>query len=93
MNSSGIELSNGTPEREAEHGQRVGQQRRPGGHVMGSSLFHVGATAMCPHGGQVSTTPGSPRVKVGGQPVATIGGHVHDRRLRVHRRRPSRSRA
>ena len=38
---------------------------------MGSPIFHVGAQAMCPHGGQVSTTPGSPRVKVGGQPVAT----------------------
>lgn len=40
---------------------------------MGSSLFHVGATAMCPHGGQVSTTPGSPRVTLGGQPTATMG--------------------
>jgi len=38
---------------------------------MGSPIFHVSAQAMCPHGGQVSTTPGSPRVKVGGQPVAT----------------------
>lgn len=38
---------------------------------MGSPLFHVGAQAICPHGGQVSTTPGSPRVTVGGQPVAT----------------------
>jgi hypothetical protein len=40
---------------------------------MGSPLFHVGATAMCPHGGQVSTMPGSPRVKLGGQPAATMG--------------------
>jgi uncharacterized Zn-binding protein involved in type VI secretion len=39
---------------------------------MGSPLFHVGAQAMCPHGGQVSTVPGSPRVSVGGQPVATM---------------------
>jgi hypothetical protein len=40
---------------------------------MGSPLFHVGATAMCPHGGQVSTVPGSPRVLLGGQPAATMG--------------------
>ena len=39
---------------------------------MGSPIFHVGAQAMCPHGGQVSTAPGSPRVTVGGQPVATL---------------------
>lgn len=39
---------------------------------MGAPLFHVGAQAMCPHGGQVSTAPGSPRVTVGGQPVATM---------------------
>ena len=39
---------------------------------MGSPIFHVGAQAMCPHGGQVGTTPGSPRVTVGGQPVATM---------------------
>jgi hypothetical protein len=39
---------------------------------MGAPLFHVGAQAMCPHGGQVSTIPGSPRVSVGGQPVATM---------------------
>ena len=40
---------------------------------MGSPLFHVGATAMCPHGGHVSTIPSSQRVLVGGQPVATMG--------------------
>jgi uncharacterized Zn-binding protein involved in type VI secretion len=39
---------------------------------MGSPIFHVSAQAMCPHGGQVSTAPGSPRVTVGGQPVATL---------------------
>jgi hypothetical protein len=39
---------------------------------MGSPLFHVGAQAMCPHGGQVTTIPASPRVTVGGQPVATM---------------------
>lgn len=36
-------------------------------------LLHVGATAMCPHGGQVSVVPGSPRVRLGGQPAATMG--------------------
>lgn len=39
---------------------------------MGAFILHVGATVLCPHGGQVQTTPGSPRVKVGGQPVATL---------------------
>jgi uncharacterized Zn-binding protein involved in type VI secretion len=34
-------------------------------------LFHVGAQAMCPHGGQISTTSSNTRVKVGGQLVAT----------------------
>lgn len=36
-------------------------------------LLHVGASAMCPHGGQVSIIPSSPRVLVSGQPVATFG--------------------
>ena len=36
-------------------------------------LLHVGATAICPHGGQVSIIPSSARVLVGGQPVATLG--------------------
>ncbi|HUP43070.1 MAG TPA: hypothetical protein VM599_07665 [Thermoanaerobaculia bacterium] len=36
-------------------------------------LYHVGATAICPHGGQVSVVPSSPRVLLGGQPVATMG--------------------
>lgn len=35
-------------------------------------LLHVGMTAMCPHGGQVSVAPGNPRVKLGGQPAATM---------------------
>jgi hypothetical protein len=39
---------------------------------MGTPLFHVGAQATCPHGGQVSTISSSPRVTVGGQPVATL---------------------
>jgi hypothetical protein len=36
-------------------------------------LFHVGATATCPHGGQVSTISTNTRVLVSGQPVATLG--------------------
>lgn len=39
---------------------------------MADPFFHVGATAICPHGGQVTTVPGSPRVLVGGQPTATL---------------------
>jgi hypothetical protein len=35
-------------------------------------LFHVGAAAMCPHAGQVSTISSNARVLVGGQPVATF---------------------
>jgi len=35
-------------------------------------LFHVNATATCPHGGQVQVVPGNTRVLVGGQPVATV---------------------
>jgi hypothetical protein len=34
-------------------------------------LFHVGAQAMCPHGGQVSTASSNTRVKIGDQLVAT----------------------
>lgn len=36
-------------------------------------LLHVGATANCPHGGQVSTISTNSRVLVNGQPVATLG--------------------
>ena len=36
-------------------------------------LFHVGATAICPHGGQVTVIPMSPRVLLSGQPAATFG--------------------
>jgi hypothetical protein len=39
---------------------------------MPGPLFHVGAIALCPHGGQVMTVPGSPRVLVSGMPVATM---------------------
>lgn len=41
---------------------------------MSTFLMHVGASATCPHGGQVTVIPaGTPRVTVGGQPVATLG--------------------
>lgn len=36
-------------------------------------LFHVGASAICPHGGQVTVIPTNARVLVSGQPVATLG--------------------
>jgi hypothetical protein len=36
-------------------------------------VFHVGASASCPHGGQVTTAPGAAKVLVGGQPAATMG--------------------
>jgi uncharacterized Zn-binding protein involved in type VI secretion len=35
-------------------------------------LFHVGASAICPHAGQISTITSNTRVMVSGQPVATI---------------------
>jgi hypothetical protein len=35
-------------------------------------LYHVGASAICPHGGQLTAAPGSPRVMVSGMPVATV---------------------
>lgn len=36
-------------------------------------LFHVGASAICPHGGQVSVVSTNTRVLVNGMPVATLG--------------------
>ena len=39
---------------------------------MGGLLMHVGAAAMCPHGGQVSVVSTNSRVLAGGQPVATL---------------------
>ncbi len=36
-------------------------------------LLHMGATVMCAHGGQAMPTVTSPRVKVGGQPIVTLG--------------------
>jgi hypothetical protein len=40
---------------------------------MPSPLFHVGATAICPHGGQLTVASTNARVQVGGMPVATMG--------------------
>lgn len=39
---------------------------------MPGPLFHVGATAICTHGGQVQTIPTNTRVLVSGQPVAVV---------------------
>jgi len=35
-------------------------------------LFHLGASAICPHGGQITVTPTNARVLVSGQPAATL---------------------
>jgi hypothetical protein len=35
-------------------------------------IVNVGATAMCPHGGQVSIVSSNTRVMLGGQPAATF---------------------
>lgn len=40
---------------------------------MSGPFFHVGAVAMCPHGGQVTTISSIARVLVNGMPVATMG--------------------
>jgi hypothetical protein len=42
-----------------------------GDALMTGLLFHVGATAICPHGGQVTTQSTNFRVFVSGQAVAT----------------------
>ena len=39
---------------------------------MPGPLFHVGAQAICPHAGQISTVTSNTRVLVSGQPVATM---------------------
>jgi uncharacterized Zn-binding protein involved in type VI secretion len=39
---------------------------------MPGPLFHIGAVAMCPHGGQVMAIPSAPRAFVNGLPVATL---------------------
>ncbi len=40
--------------------------------MMPGFLLHVGATAICPHGGQVSIISSNTRVLVSSQPVATL---------------------
>jgi uncharacterized Zn-binding protein involved in type VI secretion len=40
---------------------------------MPGALFHVGATAICPHAGQITTISTNARVLVNGMPVATMG--------------------
>jgi len=40
---------------------------------MPGPLAHVGAAAICPHGGQVTVISTNTRVLVGGMPVATLG--------------------
>jgi len=39
---------------------------------MPGPLYHVGATAICPHGGSITTISANTRVLVGGMPVATL---------------------
>ena len=39
---------------------------------MPGPLYHVGATAICPHGGMVTTVSSNVRVLVSGMPVATL---------------------
>ncbi len=40
---------------------------------MPGPLFHVGATATCPHGGPINVISSNARVLVSGMPVATMG--------------------
>lgn len=39
---------------------------------MATPALNTASTLLCPHGGQATIAPGSPRVKVAGQPVATM---------------------
>jgi len=39
---------------------------------MAGPLFHVGAVATCPHGGQITTISSNARVLVSGMPVALM---------------------
>ena len=39
---------------------------------MPGPIYHVGAVAICPHGGQVTTISSNARVTVSGMPIATI---------------------
>lgn len=41
---------------------------------MSAFILHVGITAICPHGGQISVITPNTRVLVSGQPVATFAG-------------------
>lgn len=38
----------------------------------GGTLYQVGASVLCPHGGQVLASPGNIRVKLSGQPATTM---------------------
>jgi uncharacterized Zn-binding protein involved in type VI secretion len=40
---------------------------------MPGPIFHVGAAAICPHGGQVTVISSNARVMLGGMPAATLG--------------------
>ncbi|HEU5003837.1 MAG TPA: hypothetical protein VFW71_13835 [Actinomycetota bacterium] len=40
---------------------------------MAGPLFHPGAVAICPHGGQVTTISADARVLASGMPVALVG--------------------
>lgn len=39
---------------------------------MPGSIYHVGASAICPHGGQITVISSNARVLVGGMPAATL---------------------
>jgi uncharacterized Zn-binding protein involved in type VI secretion len=39
---------------------------------MPGPIFHVGGSAICPHGGQVTVISSNARVLVGGMPAATL---------------------
>jgi hypothetical protein len=39
---------------------------------MSGLIYHVGVTAMCGHGGQISAVASTPRVTLGGQPAVTF---------------------
>ena len=39
---------------------------------MGAPIVQVGATIICPHGGQVSAVPTNTRVLAGGQPLTVL---------------------
>lgn len=40
---------------------------------MPGPLLHLGATVLCMHAGQAQPMVPNPRVKVGGQPIVTVG--------------------